>query len=78
MTSKVPARGRGSRAASCRECGTLREDGAVISARGLCMECGEARSNAASRQLAEKHGPHYDEWARGLSSFVDRLTVTPR
>lgn len=74
MTSKHSAYGRGARPLKCRECGALRSDGAQVSARGLCMECGTTRANEAARQMAAGAGPHYDEWARGLQHYIAKLT----
>lgn len=71
--SKRSPYGRGSRAAACRECGALAADGAQISARALCLDCGHTRVIESVDQLTERDGPHYDEWVRGVVEHARRL-----
>lgn len=73
MPSKYPAHGRGSRPRKCRECGALRADGADISFRGLCADCGRTKASDAIDQLHDGAGPHYEQWRIGMIDFLRTL-----
>lgn len=76
MPSKHSAFGRGARPLACRECGALRGDGVEISARGLCLDCGNARQNMAAVQLNARKGPYYDAWRASVIDHARRLAST--
>lgn len=52
--------------AHCKECGKRREEepGGILSARGLCLECGLERMRQNNTQMIERQGHYFDHYVR--------------
>lgn len=57
----------------CRECG----EPVQVSVRRIKaprhLECGVGKAIEASRQMAAKEGPYYDNWAKSMVALGERM-----
>lgn len=56
--------------ARCRNCGWHRDDGASLSKRGLCPECGHTLLSDAVDAMHLHRGPIFHRWRRGMAACV--------
>lgn len=58
------------RRSKCQGCGLRVEDVGLISWRGNCRACGLERQEQAIVEIAERRGPMYRRYTKGLAIYV--------
>lgn len=61
--------------ARCRNCGRHRDEGASLSKRGLCPDCGRLHLSDALDNLHYHRGPVFAAWRRGMVASVGGVLV---
>lgn len=61
--------------ARCRACGARRDEGASLSKRGYCRECGPAIRNQQNDDLHYHRGPYFRQWRRAMAASVGGVLV---
>jgi hypothetical protein len=61
--------------ARCRQCGARRDEGASLSKRGYCSDCGPARHKQQLDDLHYHQGPHFTAWRRALAASVGAVLL---
>jgi len=59
----------------CRQCGAHRDDGASLSKRGLCTDCGKANLVQENDDMHHHRGEYFKRWRRAMAASVGGVLV---
>jgi len=61
--------------ARCKNCGAHRDDGASLSKRGYCSDCGPAIFERHTDALHYHRGEDFKKWRRAMAASVGAVLV---